>query len=190
MVSGVIRYDRVSIFIHWVTAVLLIFMLVFGEELMEASEGNEGFEDAEGLLPGVLGPSVHVSVGAAILALTLFRIAWRLGNPAPAYPISMKVYEKVLAKAAAVSFYVLLIAIPMTGWLAFGGLLAEEPAMSAVRLFGVAPLPPAPFGLGGAKDLHEIGSNLAIIVTVLHVLAALKHQFVDRNGVLGRMLPH
>ncbi|MFM8746898.1 MAG: cytochrome b [Aestuariivirga sp.] len=181
------RYDRVSMLIHWATAALLIFMLVFGEELMEAGEDAGEAGDA---LTGTFGPSLHVSIGALILALTLLRIIWRLAHPAPALPEGMKPYERILSRSVHGLFYVLLIAIPVTGWLAFGGFVKEEPAMAATRLFGALPMPLPPFTFSGAKDLHELGSNLAIALIALHVLAALKHQFIDRDGLIGRMLPY
>lgn len=180
------RYDSVSMIIHWVTALLLIFMLVFGEELMEA--GEEAEELGEGL-GSTFGPSLHVSIGAAILILTLLRILWRVTHRAPAYPATMKPYELVAAQAVHGLFYFLLIGIPLTGWLAFGGFVAEEPAMSAVRVFGAFPVPAAPFTPSEIEDVHEIGSNIAMVLAVLHVLAALKHQFVDGDGIFRRMLP-
>ncbi|WP_395685819.1 cytochrome b [Aestuariivirga sp.] len=190
MSPEVSRYDRLSILTHWVTAALMIFMMIFGEALMGSGSEGEGFEEAGELASGVLGPSIHVSLGAAILGLTVFRIAWRLANPAPPYPPTLRRYEQMLARVTGAVFYLLLIGIPVTGWFAFSGYVAEEPAMAAVRLFGVMPLPPAPFRVQDAKDIHEIGGNVAILLTVLHVLAALKHQFIDRDGTLGRMLPH
>lgn len=176
------RYDLVSMIIHWVTALLLIFMLVFGEELMEEGERGEGLGSA-------FGPSLHVSIGATILILTLFRIVWRLSHKAPAHPLSMKPHEVLAARAVHGLFYLLLIGIPLTGWLAFGGFVAEEPAMAAVRVFGAFPVPSPPFVPDDIEDVHEIGSNIAMILAGLHVLAALKHQFIDGDGIFRRMLP-
>jgi len=180
------RYDSVSMIIHWLTALLLIFMLVFGEELMEA--GEEAEELGEGL-GSTFGPSLHVSIGITILVLTLIRILWRLSHKAPPYPVTMKPYEIMGARIVHGLFYLLLIGVPLTGWLAFGGLVAEEPAMSAVRVFGAFPVPTPPFAPGDMEDVHEIGSNIAMILAGLHVLAALKHQFVDGDGIFRRMLP-
>jgi cytochrome b561 len=179
------RYDAVAMVLHWVTALLLVFMLVFGEELMEA--GDEAGELGEGLA-GTFAPSLHVSIGAAILILTLLRIVWRLTHRAPPYPATMKPYERMAAGAIHGLFYLLLIGIPLTGWLAFGGFVTEEPAMAAVRLFGVFPIV-APASFGEIKELHEIGSNAIMVLAILHVLAAFKHQFVDGDGVFRRMLP-
>ncbi len=180
------RYDSIAMIIHWITALLVIFMIIFGEELMEA--GEEAGEIGDGL-GGTFGPSLHVSIGVAILILTLLRILWRLTHKAPPYPATMKPYELMAARAVHGLFYVLLIAIPVTGWLAFGGFVVEEPAMAAVRVFGAFPVPAAPFVSRDVEELHEIGSNAAMILTGLHVLAALKHQFLDGDGIFRRMLP-
>jgi cytochrome b561 len=88
-----------------------------------------------------------------------------------------------------VLFYILLIGIPLTGWLATPKFLSEEEAIAGLTLFGAFPLPGAPsLGLP-MKGIHEIGSNLGIALLALHVLAALKHHFINRDDVLRRMLP-
>ena len=67
--------------------------------------------------------------------------------------------------------------------------LSEEGAMTGITLFGAFPLPGAPnLGLP-MKGFHELGSNIGIALLALHVLAALKHHFINRDDVLRRMLP-
>ena len=172
------RYDTIAMGLHWLIAALLIFMLFLGEGLMEEEDGF-----------GAFGPSLHVSIGSAILILNVFRLIWRLFNPPPAYPAGMAPWERMAAKATHVLFYVLLIGIPLTGWLATPKFLSEEEAVAGLTLFGAFPLPGAPsLGLP-MKGLHEIGSNVGIVLLALHVLAALKHHFVNRDDVLRRMLP-
>lgn len=172
------RYDTVAMSLHWLIAALLIFMLFIGEELMEEEDGF-----------GAFGPSLHVSIGSAILILSVFRLAWRLFNPPPAYPASMASWERMAAKVMHVLFYILLIGIPLTGWLATPKFLSEEGVTAGLTLFGAFPLPGAPnLGLP-MKSLHELGSNLGIVLLALHVLAALKHHFINRDDVLRRMLP-
>jgi cytochrome b561 len=61
--------------------------------------------------------------------------------------------------------------------------------MAAVRIFGAFSIPSPPLWGEAAADIHEIGSKIAIALTALHVLAALKHQFINRDGTLWRMLP-
>jgi cytochrome b561 len=185
------RYDAVAMLIHWVTAALMIFMIFIGETLMEMGEDADGFGGAlGGAFGGAFGPSLHVSIGVTILALTLLRIIWRFTHPAPVHPASMKTHERAAAGVVHGLFYLLLIGLPLSGWLAFGAFVSEEPAMSAVRVFGAFPLPASPGWGEAAEDIHETGSKVAMALTALHVLAALKHQFIDRDGTLGRMLPH
>ena len=181
------RYDTVSMLIHWVTAALLIFMIFFGEDLMATEE--EGQEAGEALA-GTFLPSLHVSIGVTILVLTLLRILWRISHPAPPLPPGMKPYAILALRAVHGLFYLLMIGLPLTGWLAFGELLREEPAMAAVRVFGAIPLPASPAWGEWTAELHEIGSNVAMVLVGLHILAALKHQVIDKDGLLGRMLPH
>lgn len=179
------RYDTVAIVIHWLAAALMIFMVFFGEELMEMEEEGEAAAAALSFLP-----SLHVSLGTAILVLTVFRLAWRLANPPPHLPATMKGWETTLTKAVHGLFYVLMVGIPLTGWLATPEFLREEGVTAALQVFGVFPLPTAP-NLGEApEELHEIGSKVAMALIVLHVLAALKHQFINRDGLLARMSPH
>ena len=180
------RYDGVAMAIHWVTAVLLIFMVIFGEDLMKDGEKAARSGDAAG---ATFGPSIHVTIGVTILVLTLIRILWRFTHTAPPYPAGMKRYELIGSKALHGLFYLLLIALPLTGWIAFSGLLEEAPAMAGVTIYGVFGVPQAPFTSHTVKELHELGSNAAIALIVIHVLAALKHQFLDGDGIFRRMLP-
>jgi cytochrome b561 len=179
--TGRTRYDGVAMLLHWITALLVVFMLVFGEELIEAGEHDGG---------GTFPVSVHVSAGVAILALTVLRLLWRLTHRAPPLSAAMKPWEVLASKLTHAVFYVLLIGIPLTGWLAFGDFVQEEPGMSAVRVFGMFSLPAGPAIGEIAEEVHELGSNAMIALTVLHVLAALKHQFIDGDTVFRRMLPH
>jgi cytochrome b561 len=113
-----------------------------------------------------------------------------MANPAPPLPAGTRHYEAVAARALHGMFYLLMIGLPVTGWLAFGEFAGEEPGMAEVRVFGAFPLPASPAWGGSAEMIHEAGSKVAMVLTALHVLAALKHQFIDRDGTLGRMLPH
>jgi cytochrome b561 len=162
--------------LHWGIALLLVPMLFFGEELME--------EDGGALLP-----SLHVSIGVTILVLSVLRLIWRVTHPAPPLPAGSPAWETTAAKVTHVLFYVLMIGLPLTGWLALPHFMAEEPGLAGVTAFGMS-LPQLPdIGLP-AKDLHEIGQKIGIGLLVLHVAAALKHQFVNRDNLMKRMMPH
>ena len=180
------RYDGVAMIIHWLTAVLMIYMVFFGEDLIKS-----GMRAARaGATADVtFQPSIHVSLGLTILLLTLLRVVWRLTHTAPAYPASMKRYEVVGSKSLHGIFYLLLIGLPITGWLAFGEVAARLPALLGTSFYGVMPVPAPPFTAGIFGEMHSLGSNLAMALIGLHVLAALKHQFIDKDSIFSRILP-
>ena len=180
------RYDSMAMILHWVTAVLMIIMVFFGEELMEAGEEAEEV----GAASSTFLPSLHVSIGVAILLLTLLRIVWRLVHTAPPLPATMQPWEVTVTKIVHGLLYVLMIALPLSGWLSFPYFAAEEPAMQATSVFGLFPVPAAPMIGEFVKGIHNFGSKVAMVLIILHVLAALKHQFLNRDGLMGRMLPH
>lgn len=171
--SGV-RYSTVAIALHWLIAVLMIPMLLFGEELME--------EDG-----GTFLPSIHVSIGVSILVLTILRLVWRIMNPPPPPPATMAAWEKAAATATHVLFYVLMVGLPLSGWLLVPEFIQDEPAMAGIRVLGLFPVPAGPNGGEVAGFVHEVGSKVGIALVALHVIAALKHQFLDRDGTLRRM---
>jgi cytochrome b561 len=180
------RYDGVAMIIHWLTAVLMIYMIFFGEDLMQEGEAISKLPDPTG---ATFQPSIHVSIGVAILLLTLLRIVWRFAHTAPPYPASMKRYEVIGSKSLHGLFYILLIAIPLTGWLTFGRFSQGHQIMQQIQVFGLFTLPQPPFAPSWGKEMHELGSNAAMVLIGLHVLAALKHQFIDKDGIFGCMLP-
>lgn len=175
-ITGPEKYDTVAMILHWVIAALLIAMLIFGETIMDAEEGAAWL------------PSLHVSVGFTILALSLARLGWRLANPPPPLPMTMAPWEKLASHASHTLFYVLMIGLPLSGWFALPELLREEAERAGITAFGFA-IPAAPdLGLP-MDDVHGLMGNVAWALLALHVLAALKHQFINRDGVLKRMLP-
>ncbi len=170
------RHDTVAIGLHWLVAILLIPMLLFGEELM----GDDG---------GTFLPSIHISLGVSILVLSLLRLAWRMINPPPDLPATMAEWEKTAASATHILFYVLMIGLPLTGWLAFDNFLPRHPGMAGVTIFGLTQVPYAPDPGRLASNIHNLASKIGLALLGLHVLAAFKHQFYNRDGLLRRMLP-
>ena len=180
------RYDGVAMIIHWLTAVLMIYMVFFGEDLIKSGMRAAKAGDAAN---ATFQPSIHVSIGITILLLTVLRVIWRLTHPAPAYPASMKHYEVVGSKALHGIFYLLLLGLPITGWLAFGEVAARLPGIVGTSFYGVMQVPPPPFTASIFGEAHSLGSNLAMALIGLHVLAALKHQFIDKDSIFSRILP-
>lgn len=129
----------------------------------------------------------HKWIGVTIFALAVLRLLWRCWRRPPPLPTQMQSWER---KAAAIMhrlLYLLLFAVPLSGWL-----MSSAKGFQTVY-FGVLPIPdllsknPA---LGAAlNSVHVALTWLLLALVCVHVLAAFKHQFIDRDAVLRRMLP-
>ncbi len=180
MATTVTRYTKPAIWLHWIIAVMMIFMLVFGEDYIRVPKGASLAD---------WGPSAHASAGLLILLLGLARLFWRLGNPPPAMPATTPRWQVLASHATHWAFYALMIAIPVMGLLAivpYGADRANVDQVTFFKLFPVAFLP----NLGAwTMDGHALLSKVAEALVIVHVLAALKHQFWDKDGLLSRMRP-
>ena len=130
---------------------------------------------------------LHKSVGVLILALTMARLGWRLSGTRPVALGPSRAWERVLAHSVHVGFYLVLIAMPLSGW------LLSSAANFSVSVFGMFTLPDL---VAPDKALQEtlaavhgwLAWGLAGLL-VLHVAGALKHHFVLKNATLRRMIP-
>lgn len=173
-----LRYDNGAILIHWLTVLLVLAQLYIGFTFSDMPRGP-----ARGELF-----TWHKTVGATILVLSLVRLGWRLAHKPPPFPEELPRWERVVAVWNHRAFYALLILLPLTG-------LATVSAgrSGTTDLLGGIPLPLIP-GLPDATGdafggAHEVLVFVTLALVVLHVGAALKHQFVDRARVAGRMPP-
>lgn len=169
------RYSPVSLTLHWLTAALVVTQVL----LINAHEAADHDR---------LFINLHKSVGLTILVLTLARLAWRAANPAIPLPDRVPGWQKLLARATHVLFYVFLLAMPLVGW------AASSASGREILYFGLFEWPLLPIGGGrdAARDLidlHEMAAKGLYVLIALHVAGALKHHFIDRDNVLHRMLP-
>lgn len=171
------KYNRVAIFLHWIIAALMIYMLTLGEELMEVREGET---------LSLYGPTLHASLGILVLLLSAVRIAWRIINPAPPLP-PMAAWQVKATAAIHGMLYLLTLVIPLLGLLAMAPYGLERLDADKVSFFWLFPVNLFPNLGEWTAELHEITGNLAKILIILHVLAALKHQFIDRDNLIRRM---
>lgn len=171
------RYGAIAQLFHWVIVALIITQFVL------ASKAD----------PLPLGPAKvavlaqHKSFGMTIFALAVLRLLWRFFNPVPAMPQGTPRWQRIGAHLSHGALYALIMITPLFGWM-----------MSSARNF-----PVSWFGVFTFPDLvkpdraryelfHEVHEILAFTlagIAVLHVAAALKHHFFDRDNVLRRMLP-
>jgi cytochrome b561 len=191
------RYTAVAIVLHWAIAVAILFMIPMGLWMHESAEHG----DVSARLFSAY--QLHKSIGLTVLALSLVRLGWRLMNPPPPMPAHMPGWERFIAVATHWAFYALMIGLPLSGWLYVStgwSIHDEAPLPVATHWFGLFQVP-ALFGLNqadlgvredaaeAALTAHAYLAYAALGLAALHVAAALKHQFFDRDEVLAHMVP-
>lgn len=169
------RYSTGAIVFHWLIAVAVIV----NWRIAENAEHLEGAAKGAALAP-------HKAIGIAILVLSVLRLAWRLAHKPPAFSEQMAGWEKTLASAIHIIFYILLIGLPIGGW------LASSYAGYPIDFFGLfnVPLFPVEKSMDQAEAMmgfHTSGGTLMLALIVLHVLGALKHSVVDKIPSFSRM---
>ena len=129
----------------------------------------------------------HKSTGTLILALVALRLLWRLANPPPELPSGIAAWERAAARLSHLLLYVLMIALPVAGW------IVNSASNVPFRIFWLIPLPAIVAPDEPTADLaalmHGGLAALLALALVAHIGAALRHHFVKRNTVLIRMLP-
>jgi cytochrome b561 len=172
-------YSRGAIAFHWTIGVLMILNVLGG--FLHESFG-------EAAVPVIMG--LHKATGILILFLTIGRLLWRLTYRPPPLAETVKGWEKGLAHAVHWSFYLLMFALPITGWLMTSAGSRKWP-ISFYGLFDVPFLPVAQdkAASGIYADRHEFLGIVVGVLIVLHVAAALKHHLFDRDNTVARMLP-
>jgi cytochrome b561 len=171
-----LRYNRVAVLLHWVISLLIIYMVLFGEGLMDRNASDAS------------GATWHASIGIAILVLSVARLIWRLANPPPPLPEGIKRWESTLSKIVVVLFYALMILLPLTGLAGFAHFVTRVAAAGGATVFGLFPVPQFTLGAGWDwGDLHGLMGKAMYPLIGLHILGVLKHTFMDDTGVLRRM---
>lgn len=129
----------------------------------------------------------HKSIGMTVLTLVILRLLWRLVNRTPAFPARMSDWEKRAASTAHWLLYALILAMPLTGW------MYSSAAGFGAEFFGLLDIPDFVAQSERLEDIfgtiHAWLAKAILVVVTVHVLAALRHQFVLKDGLLRRMLP-
>ncbi|MDE2053041.1 MAG: cytochrome b, partial [Gammaproteobacteria bacterium] len=171
------RWGALSQFLHWLIVALIA---------IQAALGLTGI-----MLPlGVQKLAVlarHKSIGITILGLAALRLLWRCLNPTPPLPSNLRPHERFLARFTHAALYVLLFAMPLTGWIMSS---ARGFPVSWFSLFQLPDLVPKSETLYDAMVRTHAALAIALAVTVaLHIAGAIKHHFVLKDDTLRRMLP-
>ena len=180
------RYSRAAMVLHWLISAVIVTQLALGWIMNEVlKDHSPSQEQVEG---------IHISLGLTLILLVVVRIAIRLTHRPPSLPAGMQASEKALAHGTHLALYVLMLAIPLTGWALVS--LGSQPisfwGLPWPHLPGVAEL----FGPSPAKAARQQLKHIHIFILIwafvvawaLHVTGAFKHQF-DGRPVLWRMIP-
>jgi len=175
------RYHNVAIALHWILAIALVLMFTVGTYMADLPFSPQRLKLY----------SWHKWAGVTILVLSVLRLTWRLTHTPPDLPptisAQMPAWQMKAYHATHRAMYVLFFVVPLVGW------AYTSAAGFPVVLFGVLPLPDF---VSADKELakliqpwHQITATALAGLVVLHVAAALKHHWVDRDGLLQRMMP-
>jgi len=171
------RYTPTAAALHWLIAALVLGMIVFGWSMQVIPKIPVG--------PRVNAYNLHKSIGLTVLGLMVLRLAWRATHPAPALP-PMPQWQSRTARVVHALLYFCLFVQPLTGYL--GSAFSGYP----VKIYGLV-LPawaPRNDWLKDAMSIVHLGNSVILVsVIALHVAGALKHAFVDRDGLVRRMWP-
>lgn len=190
------KYTNVAIVLHWLIGIAILFMFVLGWFMTELPKEtpkttsfdifNLGFitwgvEEEQSQRSFYF--NLHKSVGLSLLMLIVLRMYWRFTHRPPAFLNSMKLWEKRLAKATHHSLYLLMFLIPLSGIIMSAG------SKYGIKWFGIKVIPG--FDDKAIRELfyefHEIFGLLLLLILILHILGAVKHSIVDKDGTLRRM---
>ena len=191
-----IKYTNVAIALHWLIGIAILFMFVLGWFMTELPKETPkttrfdifnlglitwGVEEEQSQRSFYF--NLHKSVGLSLLMLIVLRMYWRFTHRPPAFLNSMKLWEKRLAKATHHSLYLLMFLIPLSGIIMSAG------SKYGIKWFGIKVIPG--FDDKAIRELfyefHEIFGLLLLLILILHILGAVKHSIVDKDGTLRRM---
>jgi cytochrome b561 len=163
--------------LHWLMALMLLGLLIVGFYMHDLPLSPQKLQIY----------SWHKWAGVSVFLLVWVRLAWRVTHRPPALPDSMPFVMRLMAHVGHGSLYLLMLAIPLSGWL-----MSSAKGFQTVW-FGVLPIPDLvgkDRALGATlQAVHQTLNYLLIVVVAGHVLAALKHHWIDKDNILRRMLP-
>jgi cytochrome b561 len=173
------RYGWAAIVLHWLIAAIVIGQFVLGFVMVRVSSQRTAFELIQ----------LHKSFGFLLLGLVILRIAWRLGNAAPALPRSVGPLERRVAPLVHFALYVFQLALPLSGWALVSVSMLEIPSVP----FNLFVMPDLPLEESDPAEsfwtsAHWYLAYAGIGLVALHIAAALRHHFWLKDTVLTRML--
>ena len=172
------KYTRIAISLHWLIAVVVICGFSLGLYMVDLKFSPEKLRLY----------SYHKWIGVSAFTLICLRLVWRATHTPPPLPASTPAWQQAAANASHVLLYLFMFAVPLSGWIYSSS----------------AGVPTVPFGIEALQLPDLVARNTELAATlkfvhrtfnysfaalvVLHIAAALKHQFIDKDGLLRRMM--
>jgi cytochrome b561 len=169
-----IRYSSTAIALHWFMAMMIIGLIAVGF-----------YMSSQKITPSVIKLYMtHKSVGLCVLALAMIRIIWRLTHKPPALP-AMPNWQAKASHISHALLYALMVMMPLSGW------LMNSATGTPMKLFGMLKIPSliekSSEQVELWKNVHGIFAWGLVVLISVHIMAAIKHQFFQRDGLMRRM---
>ena len=172
-----LRYARPAIALHWLMAWVIIALYFVGISISDIPVGPDRITVV----------TWHKWIGVCVALLWLMRFMVRLTHTPPPLPTGSPAWQNTAAHLVHIALYVLMIAIPLSGWLMSS---AKGFSTTFFGLFDLPNLVERDKTLAATlKDMHGLLANLLMTLVAVHIGAALKHQFIDKDNLLDRMRP-
>lgn len=170
------NYGIVSIFLHWLMALLVMFLFILGVYMVQLDYYDAWYNSA---------PWWHKALGMFTLALLIIRIAWRMVTIQPE-PLADYLWQKRLARTVHLSFYITIMIVCLTGYLVSTAKGAPVEMFAGFKIPAVTQFDAGQAELSGW--LHRVIAYSIIGLLTVHVLATLKHHFIKKDATLLRIL--
>jgi len=170
-------YSSLGKALHWITALIILFVIPAGIVMTNIGEGA---------LQNTL-YNLHRSFGVLVFVIALARVLTRIAHGGPGHAAGLTTFERYASTFVHYALYALLFASPILGWLMTSAFRVDVSVFGLFTLPHLVPQDDAAFKF--YQRLHFISGVAMAALVAVHIAAALKHTFVDKDTVLWRMLP-
>ena len=170
------KYHKSIITLHWLIAIIVFILIVLGLNMVDIERGTP---------ERAFYYNLHKSFGLTLLLLMIARIFFRIKFKAPPLPSNVSLFQQTVARASHFILYLSLVLMPLSG------LIASQFTKYGVHYFGLFKIPPLfsqnKFYYDLFQNLHKAFAIVIMIMVSVHILAAFKHIFVDKDDIFERI---
>jgi cytochrome b561 len=171
-------YGKGAIALHWIVGIMVIGMLIAGNYMVELEKGTP---------QRAWFFNLHKSVGMVLIVLVFVRLWWRAKHSPPPLPETLPRWQQIASKASHHLLYACMVIMPLAGF------IGTNFGKFGTQFFFVTEIPPL-FGQNDAAksffySVHHFVAEVFVVLIGIHILAALKHLIINKDGVFQRMLP-